>query len=106
MEYKYYLTTAVWNEKRNARLKIDGYRCQMCGSRNRLEVHHITYRNKEHENVWKDLVTLCDECHDRVHKMMNRLTAPNKHGWKDMLTYAEQGRAIERNAQLQQSVDT
>ena len=91
MEYREYLKTDTWNEKRKARLKIDGHRCQMCGSSHCLEVHHITYRNKGHENVWKDLVTLCAGCHEKVHRMMNRLTAPDRHGWKDTLSYAEPG---------------
>lgn len=92
MEYRDYLNTDTWNEKRKARLKIDRYTCQMCGSRHDLEVHHFTYRNKGCENVWKDLVTLCDECHRKVHRMMNRLTAPDKHGWKDTLPNLEHDR--------------
>lgn len=92
MEYKEYLKTDIWDKKRKARLKIDGHCCQMCGSRYCLEVHHLTYRNKGHENIWKDLVTLCAGCHEKVHQMMNRLTAPDRHGWKDTLSYAEQGR--------------
>ena len=40
MEMNEYYQTQKWAEKRNARLKLDGYRCAKCGFTRALEVHH------------------------------------------------------------------
>lgn len=63
-------------------MQIDQYRCCMCGrpaeqTKNGLQVHHVTYRNLGHENVWKDLATLCGSCHIKIHKFYDR---PQKEG--------------------------
>lgn len=88
--YTEYLLSEDWKAKARQRAMIDGYKCCMCGScgtsSNPLECHHISYRNIFREDTWKDLLTLCRNCHRSVHRMMNRLTAPNRHGWKDELS--------------------
>lgn len=74
-----------------ARAKIDDYKCQMCGCggsmTNRLQIHHLTYKNIYHESVDKDLICLCDVCHRNVHRMMCRVTdsTTGQRGWKDTL---------------------
>jgi len=52
---------------RNSILRRDGWRCQSCGSRLALEVHHITPRSKLGDDVEDNLITLCWECHRRIH---------------------------------------
>jgi 5-methylcytosine-specific restriction endonuclease McrA len=52
---------------RNSILRRDGWRCQSCGSRLGLEVHHITPRSKLGDDVEENLVTLCWECHRQIH---------------------------------------
>ena len=67
--HKYISSSPVWAEKRDARKKIDGNKCQTChrhGSDYRLEVHHATYDNFGHEDVENDLITLCVRCHDAI----------------------------------------
>lgn len=64
--YQAYLNSDAWKEIRNKRVKMDGYKCQVCGSSSNLEVHHLTYEHKYHENM-DDLITLCDKCHRKVH---------------------------------------
>lgn len=64
-----YLQTDVWRELRNARLKMDNYQCQKCGTAVNVAVHHINYPEYwGMENVATDLVTLCARCHAEVHK--------------------------------------
>ena len=84
-QYERYLQTDQWHSKAERRKQIDGYCCQMCGKREDLQVHHMTYHNIMNENIEKDLVTLCGDCHRRVHRMMNRITdvATGRRGWKD-----------------------
>lgn len=93
-QYSEYLQSEYWKEARNKRLKIDGYRCQMCGSKDDLEVHHLSYHYVFKENGLNDrgqsvidteLVTLCHDCHGKITRMMNRITnsETGKCGWKD-----------------------
>lgn len=88
--YEQYLLSQEWKEIQQKRFKIDNFKCCMCGSNgtqnNPLQCHHITYRNLYKENVYKDLLTLCRNCHKSVHFMMNRITSPEgRKGWKDEL---------------------
>jgi len=54
-----------WREIRKAALARDGHRCQTCGTRKRLEVHHRVpvYKAPEMELVLSNTVTLCRHCH-------------------------------------------
>lgn len=46
----------------------DDYRCQQCGKKGvMLNVHHIVYRSDEGSNDEDNLVTLCEECHKKLH---------------------------------------
>ena len=89
--YDEYLMSQAWKDKALQRAKIDNYQCQFCGCEgtmaNRLQIHHLSYRNLYHEDVDKDLVTLCDCCHRGVHRMMCRVTdsTTGQRGWKDTL---------------------
>jgi hypothetical protein len=61
-EYHIYLHSSDWKEKRNKALFHAGYRCQLCNSSKKLEVHHRTYQNIGNE-LQEDLTVLCDNCH-------------------------------------------
>ena len=46
----------------------DKYTCQVCKSKNtRLEVHHIKYRSQGGTDDLDNLITLCADCHKKVH---------------------------------------
>lgn len=68
-KYQAFLKTNYWFNVREKVLKRDGYKCQNCGSKRKLQVHHKTYKHhyKEHKHL-KDLVTLCEPCHQSIHK--------------------------------------
>ena len=58
----------TWETLRKATLKRDGYCCQGCGRDNcRLDVHHIQQLQRGGSNGLVNLITLCDECHARLH---------------------------------------
>ena len=63
--YNRYIKSDTWKQKRAERKKLDGNKCKSCGSNIRLQVHHKNYCSFGNEDVKKDLVTLCDECHDK-----------------------------------------
>jgi len=44
----------------------DGGKCRCCGSRKRLELHHIVPRVDGGESTARNLITLCRACHDDV----------------------------------------
>lgn len=72
MPYAEYLKTPDWFKTGTRKLNNAGKRCQVCGSRNNLEVHHNNYDHigSEHDN---DLVVLCGECHSVFHDHVDRL---------------------------------
>ena len=63
-----------WEEaKRKVRIR-DGHKCQMCGKDFNLEIHHKIYKVNGQSIVGHELehldclVTLCGDCHSKVHK--------------------------------------
>ncbi len=57
-------------EGNNWRHKIlwrDGYKCQKCGNTDHLEAHHIIFKSNEGTNALNNGITLCKECHKKVH---------------------------------------
>lgn len=57
-----------FNGLREKRLNLDNYQCQMCGSKEKLHVHHKKYGMIRLE----DLITLCSSCHQALHKDKER----------------------------------
>lgn len=55
----------------------DGARCRFCGLRRGDHLHHINYRSEGVDHQEHNLISLCHECHDRVHS--------NKRVWKPLL---------------------
>lgn len=51
--------------------------CQLCGSTNWLEIHHIIYRSQGGNNDERNLIRLCKKCHMLVHS--------NKKKWQEFL---------------------
>jgi 5-methylcytosine-specific restriction endonuclease McrA len=49
-------------------LTRDGWRCQLCGSMQHLQVHHLEFRSRSGSDVEQNLITLCAACHGQVHK--------------------------------------
>jgi hypothetical protein len=54
---------------RIACLMRDGYQCQHCGKHQvRLEAHHLIERSHGGKDTLTNLVTLCEQCHHRLHQ--------------------------------------
>lgn len=67
LDYSDYLKTAHWQSLRIQALERAGYRCQVCNSPARLEVHHRTYERRGAEHL-TDLTVLCAKCHSKFHE--------------------------------------
>lgn len=49
-------------------LERDGYKCRHCSVRSGLHIHHIIFRSAQGpDEVW-NLVTVCNQCHDAIHR--------------------------------------
>jgi 5-methylcytosine-specific restriction endonuclease McrA len=48
-------------------LERDGWRCQNCGTSERLQVHHIRSRGALGDDAAENLTTLCAGCHRQLH---------------------------------------
>lgn len=66
MPYQEYLNTDHWKELRNLALKAAKYRCEVCDSDGKLNVHHKHYKTRGAESL-SDLVVLCHDCHAKFH---------------------------------------
>jgi 5-methylcytosine-specific restriction endonuclease McrA len=79
----------------NTRLSVldrDSYKCQICGKKNcQLEVHHKVFRSNGGSDEHENLITLCHECHDKIHK--GKLD-PKWRGKKSVLKHATQMNSI------------
>ena len=61
------LDPASYEELRQQVLRRDGWRCQLCGALSNLEVHHKEFRSQSGDDSEENLITLCAECHGRMH---------------------------------------
>jgi hypothetical protein len=48
-------------------MKRDGWRCQVCGSSQNLQVHHKQPRSQQGSDRDSNLITLCASCHEVRH---------------------------------------
>jgi 5-methylcytosine-specific restriction endonuclease McrA len=65
-EYRRYLKTEEWRTRRQAAVERARGFCADCGSRENLDVHHLTYKRRGSERA-SDLVALCRACHKERH---------------------------------------
>lgn len=66
-EYRKYLLSKEWLDKRNELLKIRGNLCEICGKGGIIHVHHLTY-DRIFKELPEDLQVLCENCHRKIHK--------------------------------------
>ena len=61
------LDTTSYRDLHRKVLERDGWRCQTCGSMQHLQVHHLKFRSQSGGDEEQNLITLCAECHERMH---------------------------------------
>lgn len=77
--YKEYLLTEHWKTIRKRKLRKANYKCELCNSTEKLNVHHKTYENRGCEKD-EDLIVLCEDCHGKFH---DKLENPKEIDIKD-----------------------
>lgn len=76
--YEEYLQTERWQRLRTRCFERDGYKCQFCLRSDSLEAHHTRYDNlgnEDEELELCDLITLCRNCHQRLHDGMDHIAS-------------------------------
>jgi 5-methylcytosine-specific restriction endonuclease McrA len=61
------LDRQTYDQLRKQVLLRDGWKCQICGSGQNLQVHHKQLRSQQGDDDDSNLITLCAECHERLH---------------------------------------
>jgi 5-methylcytosine-specific restriction endonuclease McrA len=62
------LDSESYRELHRQVLERDGWRCQVCGSMQCLQVHHLKFRSHSGGDEEQNLIPLCTSCHERVHR--------------------------------------
>ena len=62
VNYRDYIHSEAWRERRLAKLEQAKYRCAKCGERDNLNVHHLNYDHLGNE-LSSDLIVLCRAHH-------------------------------------------
>jgi hypothetical protein len=64
--YEAVMRSPGWRRRRFRALRRAGRRCQACGARGALDVHHLSYAHLGDERPY-ELAVLCEACHTRAH---------------------------------------
>jgi 5-methylcytosine-specific restriction endonuclease McrA len=64
--YAEYMASATWKQVRLWKLERAGWKCERCGRKGKLDVHHLTYDRLGRE-LLTDLQALCRLCHQSCH---------------------------------------
>lgn len=80
-DYDSYINSDMWRVKAERRREIDGNRCFFCkrkwngkhGNDNNLHVHHMTYTHFGDEDIKNELITVCEDCHEKIHESWDSL---------------------------------
>lgn len=76
MNYKDFLNSSYWKAIAKYRKYKADNKCCMCGSKEKLNVHHNTYKHHGYEHIYSfmmsDLTVLCNKCHEKFHFEINK----------------------------------
>ena len=56
-----------YNQLRLQILRRDGWKCQLCGRLENLQIHHQHFRSRGGSDSDLNLITLCADCHRLEH---------------------------------------
>jgi 5-methylcytosine-specific restriction endonuclease McrA len=66
------LDPKLYDQLRQRVLRRDGFKCQCCGTRSNLEIHHRELRSHGGDDSEQNLITLCATCHGDVRRCFQR----------------------------------
>jgi 5-methylcytosine-specific restriction endonuclease McrA len=66
------LDPEAYRKLRQVVLERDRWHCQNCGAMTGLEVHHLEPRGRLGDDNEQNLITLCWNCHHKIHQSSYR----------------------------------
>ena len=97
MNYRKYINSEAWQQKRRVKFANDGRFCQKCETENELDVHHLTYERLGNENL-DDLIILCRRCHNYYHYYEKRIPATKRMVLRQLTVTEDEYRLAMRKA--------
>lgn len=83
-KYSVYIKSSHWEKRKNQLFQKFGRTCVICGSCERISVHHLRYDNSEFGiEKDKDLVIICWKHHEQFHQ----LYGVKKNSHKDFVSF-------------------
>ncbi len=91
LTYELYLASPIWRFRRKLWIAQAGGRCERCGSRHELTIHHLNYKRLGRERR-SDIQVLCWDCHQEVQqgapvRRISRLRVAAVFGFFILLAY-------------------
>ncbi len=71
-QYRKYLKSGKWKAIRKRLFKVRGRKCEKCGSKSKIHVHHLTYERVGGNELGSDLQVLCELHHNIEHGMKDK----------------------------------
>jgi len=63
--YEEYVNSWLWKDKNDFLIELKE-KCEKCGSKKNLVVHHLNYERVGNEGM-RDLMVVCSKCHKEIH---------------------------------------
>ncbi len=82
--YLAYLNSDHWRSTKLKAFAKVGFRCQCCGTKKRIEGHHLIYRTPLSAGLVDDVLPMCESCHKILHN-----TPSLDSGYKRLASVAE-----------------
>jgi hypothetical protein len=75
-KHRKYIKSKKWQKKKLQALVHHGRECAVCGAKEKIHIHHISYLNLNRKGPGKesmeDLIPLCDYHHNLVHALIDQ----------------------------------
>lgn len=66
-EYIEYLQSDDWKIRRKELMEIANWICSKCGEK-AIQLHHLNYDNIGNEELDSDVIAVCTDCHNEIHR--------------------------------------
>ena len=67
------MKSEFWDNLRKFTLKRDEYKCFICDSKEKLEVHKLVYPDNLYDIKIYSCISLCPKCHKKIHKKVLKI---------------------------------
>jgi len=82
---EYQQSSRLSENLRIATLMRDDYQCTQCNKKSNLDAHHIIWKEHGGKDTIENLITLCKQCHKKVHQGKLKLNVEGVSGFKDKI---------------------